>query len=124
MNSDYISEYESAVMIYINKYIRTNKFVGDEDIVKSLAGKVRWIYVRHKYMAGELEKYMPELTIEQIQEGYLNPHRENIYGRLRYVVNNMDTTTYNDGTITILDNEYKISDTFSEEEYKLLLNQK
>lgn len=75
-------------------------------------------------MAGELEKYMPELTIEQIQEGYLNPHRENIYGRLRYVVNNMDTTTYNDGTITILDNEYKISDTFSEEEYKLLLNQK
>lgn len=64
MDSDYISEYESAVMIYINKYIRTNKFVGDEDIVKSLAGKVRWMYVRHKYMAGKLEKYMPELTIE------------------------------------------------------------
>lgn len=32
-------------------------------------------------------------------------------------------TTYNDGTMTILDNEYKISDIFSEEEYKLLLNQ-
>lgn len=126
LDSDYLYSAESMVMQYVNRYIRDNESISDED-VKALFSKVRWVYLRHSYVSGKWKKYVPSLTIEQIREGYLNPHHRIKYdvGRAKYVdrmiIHNerAGVYKYDKDTMTVVDKTYKVSDIFSKEEYKL-----
>lgn len=122
LESDYMG-YEDDIVIYINDYINYNA-LSTEDM-QELCSKIRWEYVENLDLSDKMKKQIPQLTIEQIRDAYVNPHHRKVYTRfIDMLVGGIDEVySYDRDYIQVLGKKYRLSKVFSREEYDKLIQE-